>query len=148
MPDVLEKSCGVVVFREVLPERLYLLLHYEEGHWDFPKGHVERGEKEETTAFRELKEETGLSDVELVHGFREQISYRYGRGGKEFRKTVFFFLARTDADKITLSSEHVGFEWLTYEKALARLTFENARGVLGKAQAALTDWGACTQCKK
>jgi bis(5'-nucleosidyl)-tetraphosphatase len=148
MPDVQEKSCGIVVFREELPERLYLVLHYEEGHWDFPKGHVEAGEKEEDTAFRELKEETGLSDVELVLGFREQLDYRYKRGAKGFHKTVFFFLGRTDAEKITLSSEHVGFEWLPYDLALARLTYENARGVLSKAQDALGGWGACAEGRK
>ncbi|MCI0503220.1 NUDIX domain-containing protein [Candidatus Micrarchaeota archaeon] len=137
-----ETSCGIVVFREELPERLYLLLHYEEGHWDFPKGHAEEGEREEETAFRELKEEAGLSDIELVLGFREHIRYGYQRAGRTFHKEVFFFLGRTDAKKITLSHEHVGFEWLPFDKALERLTYENARGVLSKAQAVLQSWGA------
>ncbi len=72
-----EKSCGIVVFREELPERLYLLLHYEEGHWDFPKGHIEAGETEKEAAFREVYEETGIPepDFELMMGFRERIEY-------------------------------------------------------------------------
>jgi 8-oxo-dGTP pyrophosphatase MutT (NUDIX family) len=143
-----ETSCGIVVFREELPERLYLILHYEEGHWDFPKGHAEEGEKEEDTAFRELKEETGLSDIELVLGFRERIEYGYQRGGRTYHKEVYFFLGRTDAKKIALSPEHVGFEWLPYEKAIARLTYGNAREVLSKAQATLQDWGAGCAAKK
>lgn len=143
MPN--EKSCGIVVFREEVAGRLYLLLHYEEGHWDFSKGHVEAGEKEEDTAFRELKEETGLTDIELVLGFREGISYYYKRGGNTFHKEVYFFLGRTDAREIRLSHEHAGFEWLPYEKALARLTYENARGVLLKAQEHLRGWGECAR---
>ncbi|MFZ5500518.1 MAG: NUDIX domain-containing protein, partial [Candidatus Micrarchaeota archaeon] len=56
MPD--EKSCGIVLFSED-GGRLYLLLHYTAGHWDFPKGHVEADESEAETALRELLEETG-----------------------------------------------------------------------------------------
>lgn len=34
--------------------------------WFFPKGRVELGEEEETTARREVEEETGLSDLEFL----------------------------------------------------------------------------------
>jgi bis(5'-nucleosidyl)-tetraphosphatase len=139
-----EKSCGIVVFREELPERLYLLLHYEEGHWDFPKGHIEKDETEKEAAFREVFEETGIPelDFELVMGFRERIEYSFMQEGNKVQKEVFFFLGRTGTDKIRLSREHVGFEWLPYDKAIARVTYDNARGVLEKAEAALKEWGA------
>ena len=54
-----EKSCGAVIFR-VGNATKYLLLHYEAGHWDFVKGHSEKGESEEETVRREILEETGL----------------------------------------------------------------------------------------
>jgi len=67
-----ERSAGFVVFTEREDgKRLYLLLHYPSGHWDFPKGHVEEGESEIRAALRELREETGLTDVEVVFGFRD-----------------------------------------------------------------------------
>lgn len=139
-----EKSCGIVIFREELPERLYLILHYEEGHWDFPKGHVEPGEAEDEAAFREASEETGIpeSEIELVFGFRERIEYSYGRDGKEMQKEVLFFLGKSNVSEVRLSNEHVGFLWLPYAQALDRLTYENARGVLRKAETALQGWGA------
>ncbi|MFH0884516.1 MAG: NUDIX domain-containing protein [Candidatus Micrarchaeota archaeon] len=139
-----EKSCGIVVFREELPERLFLLLHYEEGHWDFPKGHIEPGETEKEAAFREVYEETGIPepDFELVMGFRERIEYSFMRDGKSVQKEVFFFLGRTGTSAIHLSNEHVSFEWLPYEKARSRLTYDTARGVLEKAEDALKEWGA------
>lgn len=37
-----------------------------ETKWFFPKGHVEAGEDDETTARREIREETGLVDLELI----------------------------------------------------------------------------------
>jgi 8-oxo-dGTP pyrophosphatase MutT (NUDIX family) len=131
MPD--EKSCGVVLFRTE-PGRMYLLLHYEEGHWDFPKGHVEEGEGEHEAAARETAEETGIGDMDFVFGFRERIEYFYKRGGRLMNKEVFFFLARTETSNVTLSKEHIGFEWLTYLEALARLTYPNAKEILSKAE--------------
>lgn len=132
MPD--EKSCGTVVFREENGARLYLLLHYEEGHWDFPKGHVEAGEGETETALRELKEETGMTGAELAFGFRERMEYFYRRAGRLMHKEVIFFLARAPRAAVTLSHEHIGYEWLPFEDALKRLTFKNAKELLEKAE--------------
>lgn len=38
----------------------YLLVREKNGFWGFPKGHMERGETEQETAGREIKEETAL----------------------------------------------------------------------------------------
>ena len=54
-----EKSAGAIVFRKE-KEPVYLLLHYEAKHWDFPKGHVEKNETDEQTVRREIQEETGI----------------------------------------------------------------------------------------
>ena len=89
-----EKSCGIVVFRHTSEtnEDLFLLLQYPGGHYDFAKGHIEKGDREEKqTALRELLEETGISDLEFVEGFREEISYKYRRGRRLSNKQVIFF---------------------------------------------------------
>jgi 8-oxo-dGTP pyrophosphatase MutT (NUDIX family) len=134
----MEKSCGVLLFRIESDRRLYLVLHYEEGHWDFPKGHLEKGESEHEAAVRETIEETGISDLDFVFGFRERLEYYYMRDGNKMQKEVFFFLARTENDAVSLSSEHTGFEWLPYEAALERLTFDNAKKILMNAEKALS----------
>ena len=46
------------------------------------------------------------------------------------KKTVVFFLGHTDARKIKLSEEHVGGEFLPYEQALERVTYDNAKAAL------------------
>ena len=61
-----EKSCGAVIFRRD-KELQVLIIRQNEGHWCFPKGHVEGDETERETALREVKEETGftLTDYQL-----------------------------------------------------------------------------------
>ncbi|TKK64278.1 NUDIX domain-containing protein [Ilyomonas limi] len=42
-----------------------LLLIYRRGFWDLPKGKLDEGETIEACAIREVREETGLTDVQL-----------------------------------------------------------------------------------
>lgn len=127
-----EKSCGAVIFK-ANGNRKYLLLHYEGGHWDFVKGHVERGETERDTVLRETQEEVGLTDPAFIEGYREPIGYYYRRAGKTVYKEVVFYLLETRTDTIRLSREHVGFDWMSYDRAHERLTYKNAKETLRKA---------------
>ncbi len=128
----IEKSAGAVIFRKD-GEIKYLLLLYQAGHWDLPKGHVEKGETLEDTVKREVKEETGLEDMKIVSGFKETIKYFFKWEGKNILKFVTFFLAETDASEVRISQEHIGFEWLPYNEAVKRVTFKNAKEILKKA---------------
>ena len=129
-----EKSCGAVVFkRQKDGSAKYLLLHYEAAHWDFPKGKQEKNEKEEQTALREIKEETGIEDIEFADNFREPIKYFYKKDGETVYKEVIFFLAQSATEEVKLSFEHIGYAWLSYEHAYKKLTFNNAKELLEKA---------------
>lgn len=127
-----EKSCGAVVYAKN-PEINFLLLQYEAGHWDFVKGNVEEGEAEKETVVRELGEETGISDAKFIEGFKEKITYFYKRQGNTVYKEVVFFLMEAATTNVTLSFEHIGYQWLPYNKAMEKLTFKNARDILQKA---------------
>ena len=139
-----EKSAGAVIFRRENSKIFYLLLHYaslaqnpgsrvERSYWDFPKGHIEKGEKEIDTMRREVEEETGLKDIESVDGFKEVIKYFFRFQGKNIMKFVTFYLAETKTEAAKVSDEHLGYEWLPYEDALGKLTFKNAKEILQKA---------------
>ena len=128
-----EKSCGAILYLNRAPEPLYLLLHYEAGHWDFVKGNVEVNEAEKETVVRELREETGITDAHFVDAFRERIDYYYRRHGKTVHKEVFFYLMESNTENVVLSFEHVGSIWLNYNKAMEKLTFKNAKTLLKKA---------------
>jgi 8-oxo-dGTP pyrophosphatase MutT (NUDIX family) len=135
-----EKSCGAVVYAKN-KEINYLLLHYEAGHWDFVKGNVEKGETEKETALRELREETGIADAKFIESFKEKIAYFYKRQGATVSKEVVFFLIETHTTKVQLSYEHIGYEWLPYERAMEKLDFKNAKDVLQKAHAFMKKQG-------
>lgn len=128
-----EKSAGAVVFRQEDKKTYYLLLHYQSGHWDFPKGNIEKNEEPEETVRREVREETGINDLEFVPGFKQTIKYFYKRDNKNFMKFVTFFLAQTQTQEVKISWEHQGYKWLKYEDALEQLTFSNAKEILKKA---------------
>jgi bis(5'-nucleosidyl)-tetraphosphatase len=128
-----EHSAGAIVFREEAGLAFFLLLHYEKGHWGASKGHIEKGETIEETARREVREETGISDLVFRPGFKETIRYFFqGEQGRTF-KTVTFLLAETRTREVVVSFEHTGFEWLPYAGALSRTTFKDEKAVLEKA---------------
>lgn len=128
-----EKSCGAVVYLNKDSEVLYLLLHYEAGHWDFVKGNVEPNEAEKETVVRELREETGITEAKFIEGFKHRIEYYYRRQGDTVHKEVIFYLMETQTETVKISFEHIGFIWLNYKQAMEKLTFKNARELLKKA---------------
>jgi 8-oxo-dGTP pyrophosphatase MutT (NUDIX family) len=128
-----ERSAGIVVYRIEDSETLYLLLHYIEGHWDFPKGHVEPGEDIEQTAKRELGEETGISEITLLPGFSAKVFYKFRHDGILRSKRVDYLLGETKTKEVVLSDEHKGFGWYVQYNARRRITYENSRNVLVKA---------------
>jgi bis(5'-nucleosidyl)-tetraphosphatase len=163
-----EKSVGAVVFRRPCTisrktnveskvrgkeknKILYLLIQHpgassqEGGHWDFPKGHIEKGETWEDTLRREVKEETGITKLKIIPEFYTWIKYFYRAKGNEkdnrkisgkginIFKIVTFYLAETSQKEVKLSFEHVDYIWLEYEKALELITYQKSKGVIKKA---------------
>jgi diadenosine hexaphosphate hydrolase (ATP-forming) len=129
-----ERSAGVVVFRNDLLApggRVFLLLDYGK-YWEYPKGHVEPGDEDDlAAALRELREETGISDAAVVPGFAHEIQYFFrDRKRGLIRKTVVFFLARTDATDLKISHEHAGAGFFPLDEAIKRLSFPNSKQVL------------------
>jgi len=131
-----EHSSGAVIFYEDLRGRVFLLLRYLRNGkewWDYPKGHIEKREKSVEAMMREIKEETGLSEIEVVPGFSSYSKYFFRVEGKNVFKVVDFHLARSRSKDVRLSSEHSGYAWLPYDEAMKKLTYENARNVLERA---------------
>lgn len=122
-----EKSCGAVVWCRQEDGIRYLVEHMAQGHYSLCKGHVEGSETERETAAREILEETGLQ-VRFLDGFRETISYS---PRPDCMKEVVFFLAEAGGTETTAQlSEVHEILWLSLDKALSVLTYEDDRRVL------------------
>ncbi|MFC1608573.1 bis(5'-nucleosyl)-tetraphosphatase [Patescibacteria group bacterium] len=140
-----EKSAGAVIYREENGETFYLLMKYRNFHWDFAKGHMEKGETLKETALREAEEETGISDLEIKKGFKKNIYYCYRAKGNEREerkrdgrginivKRVVFFLAETKTKEVELSHEQIAYLWLKYDEAVEKVTYENAKKMIRAA---------------
>ena len=121
-----EKSCGCIVINE---KDEVLLIHHNDGHWDFPKGHVEYGETEIQTAVREVKEETNI-DVEVNEKYRYTIKYS---PKENVIKEVVYFLAKNITNNELPQLEEVSeVNWFNYEDAIKKITYDNAREILIK----------------
>jgi len=116
-----ERSAGAVVFHKERDVVKYLLLRRGPTYWDLPKGNIDKGEDDQTTAEREIKEETGLKDAKILPNFKEKINYFYRREGKTIYKEVVFFLAETKSRDVKISKEHDEFGWFDYEEALSKV---------------------------
>ena len=137
-----ETSAGIVLFRSISNENEFLLLNYPQGHWDFIKGKMEKNETPHETALRETKEETGISDIEFIDGFEENIEYDFRFNNENIHKKVIFFLAKTKTlQTVSLSHEHNDYLWLGYNDALKKTTYGNAKNVLSKANEFLLSTG-------
>ncbi len=132
-----EISAGFIVFRKTEEGLKFLLLYHGHNYWNFPKGKIESEEKSLEAAFRETKEEAGLSknDLRMVSNFKvyQKFSFRrrFDRPGeprltKEQRKEepqnifkiVIFYLAETRNPNIKVSHEHQGYAWFLYPEAM------------------------------
>ena len=127
-----EISAGIILFNKVNGK--FLLLNYPSKHWDFVKGKMEKGETPHETALRETNEETGISDVEFIDGFEEEIEYYFYANNQEIHKKVIFFLGKTKTLDIILSHEHLDYIWLEFNNALEKTTYENAKNLLKKSK--------------
>jgi len=125
-----EKSVAAIVYYE----DEYLLLKYGLGHWEFVKGHIEPGETEEETIMRELKEETGIDSAKIVNGFNEDYDYYFKFKGQKIHKRVSCYLIKSNTKDVKISFEHEDFKWLTIDKAIRQVTYDNAKELLKKAK--------------
>jgi len=115
---------------------LILLCQHSFHHgWGFPKGLIGdkvKGEKKETTAIREVEEETGAK-AEILEAL-DPISYWYVFEGEKIKKTVYYFVMKyLEGDITKHDNEMENVEWLPIEKVLERLTFKSDKKVFEAA---------------
>lgn len=125
-----DESFGIIPLSKEEGNWKVLLIYHKNGnHWGFPKGHKHGFESDFEAACRELKEETGLNvhTCLMENPFVERFQFR--RKGEWVEKTVSYYPA------IVIGAVQIQIEeirdaaWLSFDDALKRLTFEEARSI-------------------
>ncbi|KAL5279462.1 NUDT2 family protein [Megaselia abdita] len=115
----MKKAAGFVIFRKVCEKVEYLLLKASYGsfHWTPPKGHVDPGEDDFTTALRETREEAGYKedDLRIYKDVKKSLYYQVKGKPKE---TIYWLAElKNPQQEVTLSDEHTELKWLEKDGA-------------------------------
>lgn len=103
-----------------------LIVNQKRTSWSFPKGHIEEGENPITAARREIHEESGITDLELVEELGSYQRYKIDERGREDKselKTIIMFLFRTNQDSLKpIDLENPEARWVERSKVPDLLT--------------------------
>lgn len=109
-------SAGIVILRQHCGAWHVLILRAW-SHWDFPKGSVELGESLMQAAVREVKEETGITELSFPWGGSLARTSIYSRD-----KVAYYAIAKTETENVILLpnpqtgvKEHDEFKWVDWE---------------------------------
>ena len=135
-----EFSAGGVVVRVVRGRPMVAAIRPQgkpEGLWALPKGNIDPGESPAETAFREVREETGV-EGRLVEKLGD-VKYTYTRrDGERVFKVVSFFLLRAVRGRLGEIDEAMKVEvaearWLPLDEAPRLLSYDGERKMAAKA---------------
>ena len=128
----MEHSAGCIVYKLLEGQPLFAMMLDRYGCWTFPKGHLEQGETAFAAARRELQEEVGLTNLELVTRLGD-IRYSFTKDGRQIQKRVAWFLAKTaPLTELTRADTQAVKEvrWMEFQQALKRSGYKQMRGLL------------------
>lgn len=121
----LEFCSGGIIYKNEGNNLKFALILDSYDKWTFPKGHIEKGEKPEISAQREIKEEIGLKDLKVIT-IIDKIDYWFKLNGETFHKYVYFYLmeAPRTAQLKPQISEIKDAQWFSPQKTRELLNYK------------------------
>ncbi len=98
--------------------------------WSFPKGGIHKGEEKLAAAIREIQEEIGINQLELVSNLGEIKRDKILLEDEEFFmiKIISMFLFKTDQEKLQpMDLDNPDALWFKMDAVATRLTHEKDR---------------------
>lgn len=124
---VREATAGGIVFRHGKDGGIEILLIQDlKDRWTIPKGHVEEGETAQQTARREITEEAGLQEMDVLD-WLGKIHFRYRRIDKLVLMTTQIYLVRARGDTDDIQKEEItnDIKWFSFQDALDVIEYED-----------------------
>lgn len=124
---VREPTSGGIIFRRDENNGVEILLIQDgKDRWTIPKGHIEEGETAQETTRREIGEEAGLHEVDLL-GWLGKIHFRYRRVDKLVLMTTQIYLVRAKGDTNDIQKEEWmhDIRWFKFHKALDIIEYDD-----------------------
>lgn len=122
-------SAGGVVMN-IDGKEILLLVRPSRDEVRLPKGHVEEHEDLQQAALREVQEEAGYAELEIVADLGRQL-ITFPLGGQVVHRTEHYFLMRAQTlncfDRPEKDTEQFFPVWVSWEEAEEHLTFEAER---------------------
>lgn len=123
---VREPTAGGIVFRHNKDNLEILLIQDAKDRWTIPKGHIEEGETAQQAAKREIAEEAGLNNTDML-GWLGKIHFRYRREDKLVLITQQIYLMRAKGDTNAIQKEEwmKGIKWFSFDEAFEKIEYED-----------------------
>jgi len=124
---VREPTSGGIIFRRDKDGGVEILLIQDgKDRWTIPKGHIEEGETAKQTTKREIGEEAGLHDIEIL-GWLGKIYFRYRRIDKLVLMTTQIYLVRAKGDTDAIQKEEWmnDIRWFKFHDAIEKIEYED-----------------------
>lgn len=117
---------GVVYRRDDNGDVEILLIQDSKDRWTIPKGHIEEGETAQQTAKREIGEEAGLKNVEVL-GWLGKIHFRYRRVDKLVLMTTQIYLVKALGNTNDIQKEEWmnDIKWFKFHDAIDVIEYED-----------------------
>ncbi len=122
-----ETTSGGIVYRLDKDKKVEVLLIQDaKNRWTIPKGHVEPGEEPRQTAEREIQEETGLQDMEVL-SWLGKVNFRYRRISTLVLMTMHVYLVKAKGNTDNLKPEEWlnGIKWFQVNDAIDNMEYED-----------------------
>ena len=137
--DNWDEFCADYIFIEASGGLVYnnnnqILMIFRNGKWDLPKGKLEVGENIQQCAIREVEEECGVSNLQIVSELSSTY-HIYEMNGKAILKRTYWFKMNTDYDNKLAPQIKEGIikvEWINKEDMCKKLenTYGNIKEIL------------------